>query len=171
VLIVVGVAVGQRRHLDQLGAAEPQHVLLFLALGVGDDDQRAVAARRRDHGQPDTGVARGALDHETAGLEVAALFGLQNHLPAGAILHRAAGVHELGLAEKGATGQRRRTLELDQRSVADGVDDIVADLHGFSALFCRWKVVEAGFADKAARLVRKTCSGSGGRRWQSRVGS
>ena len=33
-LVVVRIAVGQRRHLDELGAAEPQHVLLFLALGV-----------------------------------------------------------------------------------------------------------------------------------------
>src|SRR3954470_12708555 len=35
-LVVVGVGVGQGRNLDQLRAAEPQHVLLFLALGVWD---------------------------------------------------------------------------------------------------------------------------------------
>ena len=66
VLVVVGIAVGQRRHLDQLGAGEPQHVLLFLALGVGDDDQRAIAARVGDQREADAGVAGGALDHEPA---------------------------------------------------------------------------------------------------------
>ena len=133
VLVVVGIAVGQRRHLDQLGAAEPQHVLLFLALGVGDDDQRAIAARVGDQRQADAGVAGGALDHEPAGLELAALFGLQDHLAARPVLHRAAGIHELGLAEDGAAGRGRRPLELDQRRVADGLDDAVADLHGLFA--------------------------------------
>ena len=82
VLVIVGIAVGHRRHLDQLRAAQPQHVLLFLALGIGDDDQRAIAARIGDERKPDAGVARRALDHEPAGLELAALLGLQDHLRA-----------------------------------------------------------------------------------------
>ena len=96
----------------------------------GDDDQRAIAARVGDQRQADAGVAGGALDHEPAGLQVAALLGLQDHLAAGAVLDRAAGVHELGLAENGAAGRGRRAFELDQRRVADGFDDAVADLHG-----------------------------------------
>ena len=105
VLVIVRIGVGQRRHLDQLGAAQPQHVLLFLALRLRDDDQRAVAARIGDQREADAGVAGGALDHQPAGLEVAALLGLQDHLPAGAVLHRLPGVHELGLAEDGAAGR------------------------------------------------------------------
>ena len=129
VLVVVGIAVWQRRHLDQLGAAEPQRVLLLLALGVGDHDQRAIAARARDQREPDAGVAGGAFDHQAAGLELAAPLRLQDHLAGRAVLHRAAGIHELGLAEDRAAGRLGRPLELDQRRIADGFDDAVAGLH------------------------------------------
>ena len=95
----------------------------------GNDDERAVAARIGDQREADAGVAGGRLDHEPAGLELAALLGLQDHLAAGAVLHRLPGIHELGLAEDGAAGRLRGPLELDQRRVADGLDDAVADLH------------------------------------------
>ena len=131
-LIVVRVGVGRRRHLDQLGAAQPQHVLLFLALRLGDDDQRAVAARIGDERKADAGIAGGCLDDQAAGAQLAALFRLQDHLPAGAVLHRAARVHELGLAEDGAAGRLRGALQLDERRMADGFDNAVADLHARS---------------------------------------
>ena len=89
-LIIVRIAVGDGRHLDQLGAAQPQHVLLLLALRLRDHDQGAIAARVRHQRKPDAGIAGGALDHESARLDVAALLGLQDHLAPGAILHRLA---------------------------------------------------------------------------------
>ena len=64
--VVVRVLVGHRRHLDQLGAEQPQRVLLLLALGVGNDDHRAVAERLGDQRQADAGVAGGALDDDAA---------------------------------------------------------------------------------------------------------
>ncbi|MGY4469856.1 hypothetical protein ACVWWK_005565 [Bradyrhizobium sp. LB9.1b] len=39
------------------------------------------------------------------------------------------GFHELGLAQDGASGQFGSTLELDQRGVADGFDNVVFDGH------------------------------------------
>src|SRR5690606_37294323 len=67
--VVVGVGVGDRVHLDQLGAVEPDRVLLLLALGPGHHDGALVAQRLGDHGQADAGVARGALDDPPAGLQ------------------------------------------------------------------------------------------------------
>jgi hypothetical protein len=130
VLVAVRIAVGQLRHLDQLGAAQPQHVLLLLALRVRDHDDRAIAARARDHREPNAGVARGALDHKPAGLQVAALLRLEDHLLSGTILHRLAGVHELGLAVDLATRHLGQMPELDQGRVADGCDDVFVDGHG-----------------------------------------
>ena len=78
-LIVVRIGVGQRRHLDQFGAAQPQHVLLFLALGFRNHDQRAVTARAGDDRKTDSGIAGGRFDHEAAGPEFAALLGLEDH--------------------------------------------------------------------------------------------
>ena len=128
-LIIVRIGVGHGRHFDQLRAAQPQHVLLFLALRVRNDDDGAIAARIGDKREPDAGIAGGRLDHEAAGLEFAALLGFEDHLPAGAVLHRLARIHEFGFAEDGAAGQRGCALKLDQRRVADGFDDTVANLH------------------------------------------
>ena len=44
--VVVGVGIGHRRHFDEFGAAQPQRVLLFLALGFRDDDHGAKAQAR-----------------------------------------------------------------------------------------------------------------------------
>ena len=128
-LVIVGIGVGDRRHLDQLGAAQPQHVLLLLALRLRNDDQRAVAARIGDQRQPDAGITGSRLHHQAAGLEFAARLRFQDHLHARAVLHRAARIHEFGLAENGAARGPRGALELDQGRVADGLNDAVANLH------------------------------------------
>ena len=132
VLVIVRIAERQRRHLDQFGAEQAQHVFFFFALRLRNDDDGAIAARIGDQRQADAGVAGGRLDHQAAGSQLAALLGFQDHLPAGAILHRAARVHELGLAEDGAAGRLRRAVELDQRRMADCVNNAVADLHAGS---------------------------------------
>ena len=131
-LVIVRIGVRLGRHLDQLGAAQPQHVLLFLALRFRDHDQRAIAARVGDQREPDAGIAGGRLHHQAAGLELAALFRLQDHLTAGAVLHRAARIHELGLAQNGTAGRRRGSFQLDQGGVADGFNNAVANLHAQS---------------------------------------
>ncbi len=129
VLIVVRIAVGDRRHLHQIGAVQAQHVLLFLALRFGDDDQGAVAACIGDQCEPDPGIAGGALDHQTARPDVAAPLGLQDDLARRPVLDRLARIHELGLAENRAAGRCGGGLEQDQRRIADSLDGSVADLH------------------------------------------
>ena len=128
-LVVVRVGVGQSRHFHELRAAEPQHVLLFLTLRLRDHDDGAVAARVGDDGDTDAGVPGGAFDDQAAGLQFAAFLGFKDHLAAGAVLHRTAGIHELGLAEDRAPGFGRSARQLDQRSVTDGLHDSVAGLH------------------------------------------
>ena len=128
-LVVVGIGIGQGRHLDQLGAAQLQEVLLLLALRFRDHDQGTVAARARHDRKPDAGIAGGRFHHETARLELAALLRLQDHPFAGAVLDRLARIHELGLAENGASGQLRGELQLDQRGFADGFDNVDSNGH------------------------------------------
>ena len=50
--------------------------------------------------------------HQAAGAQLAAFLRFQDHLPARAILYRAARIHELGLAENGAAGRLGRALSL-----------------------------------------------------------
>ena len=115
--VVVRVLVRHGRHFAQLGAAQPQHVLLLLALRLRDHDHRAVAARIADQRKADAGVARGALDDHAAGLEHAALLGIEDDVERRAVLHRAAGVEKLGLAKHVATGRLGRSAQADERAV------------------------------------------------------
>jgi hypothetical protein len=124
-----GLENGQSRRLHQLGAAQPQEVLLLLALGLGDHDDGAIAAGARHDRKSDPGIARGRLDHQATRLQRAALLGLQDHPFAGAILHRLARIHEFGLAENGAAGQFGCALQFDQRRVADRLDDVFVECH------------------------------------------
>jgi hypothetical protein len=126
-LVVVRIAVGQRGHFDEFSAEQAQHVLLFLALRFRNNNDRPIAACGRDERKADAGVARRAFHNKAAGLQVAALLGLEDHLLAGAVLHRLARIHELRLAENGASGFFRGALQLDERRVADGFDDVVAN--------------------------------------------
>ena len=121
--VVVGIAVGHRRHLDHLGAEHAQRVLLLLALGVGNDDHGAQAERVAEHGEADAGVAGGALDDRAARPQPPARHRVRDDAERGAILDRRAGVHELGLAEDRAAGFLGGAAKLDQRRVADGGGD------------------------------------------------
>ena len=56
------------------------------------------------------------------GLSSALRLGVADDEQRRAVLHRLAGVHELGLAEDLAAGLFRRALQPDQRRVADRVD-------------------------------------------------
>ena len=162
VLVVVRIAVGQRRHLDELGATEPQRVLLFLALSFRNDDQGPVTSRIGDDRKTDPGIARGSFQDQAAGLQIAALLGFEDHLASRAVLHRLAGIHELGLAENGAAGLFGGPLQFDQRSVADCFDDVLVDVHCRKSCQsvatsgndprARLQKVEAGFASELIRL-------------------
>ena len=127
--VIVRVGVGHGRDEPQIGAAQQQHVLLFLALRLGHDDDGAVAARIADQREADAGIAGGALDDDAAGLQQAALLGVLDDVERGAILDRAAGVEELGLAEDRAAGRLGGAPQLDQRRVADRADKTVAYVH------------------------------------------
>jgi hypothetical protein len=67
--------------------------------------------------EADAGVARRALDHRAAGLQQPALLGVANDEERGAILHRAAGVEQLRLAENLAPVSRD-SREADEGRVA-----------------------------------------------------
>jgi len=120
--VVVGVGVGNRVDLDQLGAHQPDRVLLLLALGARDHDGGAIAERTADHGQTDAGVARGALDDPPARLQQAAPLGVADNPERGAVLNRLPRVQELRLAQNLASGGLAGALQPDERRVADQVE-------------------------------------------------
>src|SRR5262245_46910604 len=132
--IVVGVPIGHRRHLDQLSAEKAQRILLLLALGLRDDDHRLEAHGVGHHGEANAGVAGGAFDNGAAGTQRSLADRVLDDEEGGAVLHRLAGIHELGLAQDGAAGRLRGAAQLDQRRVADGGEDVLFDFHVVSAL-------------------------------------
>jgi len=111
--IVVAVAVGDGRDQQQF---RPQHLQLadfFLASILRHHDDALVPQGVGDQGQADAGIARGALDDHTAGLQLAGLLRRPNDTQGGTVLYRAARVHELGLAVDVATGQFRGLSQVE----------------------------------------------------------
>ena len=129
VYIVVGVAVRGGAHQVQVSAQQFQRVNLFLALGNGHDHRTAVSQGVGEQGQPDAGIARGALDDAPSRPQFTARLGGAYNAQGSAVLHRAAGVEKLGLAENGATGQLGDLLEVQQGSIADQLGDVRGRVH------------------------------------------
>ena len=129
VRVVVRVLVRHRGHQPHFGAGDAQRVDLLAALRLRHEDHRAIAAAGAEQGQPDPGVAGGALDDAAAGADQPASLGIQQQAQRGAVLDRAAGVEELGLAEDLAAGQRGGVAQAQQRRVADGGGEVGLDAH------------------------------------------
>ena len=146
--VIVGVGIGDRRHLDELRADQPQHVLLFLRLRVGDHDHAAEAERRRDHADADAGVAGGPLDDYAASPQLAARHSVLDDGERRAVLDRSAGIHELGLTENGAAGRLGSRPEPDQGCVADRFDD--GGAVGHDVLFLSIRLSDGAPPDKNA---------------------
>src|SRR3546814_455760 len=79
------------------------------------------------------------------------LLGVLDDGPGGAVLHRAAGVLELRLAEDLAAGLLRQLAQADEGGVADRADKTVADVHG------------SGFLAEVSGLRRRLRKGGGAR--------
>jgi hypothetical protein len=131
-LVVVRVAVRHRLDAQHLGAERLDHLVLLGRLIVGHHDHELVTARVADVSEPDAGIARRTLDDGAAGQEPPAALGVIDDGARSAVFHRAAGIHELGLAEDLAARQLAEMVEPDQRSVADCIGEAVADAHAVS---------------------------------------
>ena len=128
---MLGSGIGQGRNLDQLGAAQAQHVLLFLALRFRDDDGGAVSPRVGDQRQADARIAGGAFDDQAAGLQVAALFGLQDHVTGRTVLDGLSRVEKFSLAQDFTARRLGQFVEANKRRIPDGVHQAVLDVHVF----------------------------------------
>jgi hypothetical protein len=127
--VIARLLIGRRRNQAQIGADQAQVILLLLALGVGHHDDRAIAQRVADQGQTDAGVAGRALDDGAARLQPAGGDRVLDDGQRRAILDRSAGIEEFGLAQDLAAGRGRGARQTDERRVADGIDEAVADGH------------------------------------------
>ncbi len=129
---VVGVGVVRLhggRTDDDAGPVRGQHVPLVLADLVRADEDAVVALGLGDDGQPDAGVAAGGLDDGAARLEQAVPLGRLDHLDRDPVLHRATRVEVLDLGQDETLGAVGDRTELEQRGVADEVDERVHVLH------------------------------------------
>ena len=55
---------------------EPQHIFLFLALRIGNNDKSSIAAGVGDQSEPDAGIAGSTLDDKATRPDIAAFFRL-----------------------------------------------------------------------------------------------
>ncbi len=154
-VVVAGVLVRLLRDDDHFRAEGAQLLHLGRGLVVGDDDDDAIALGLADDREPDTGVARRALDDGRAGGELATGLGRLDDPEGRAVLHRTARVHELGLGQDFAAGELRQAPEAHQRGVADEMGDSVEAAHGDKI---------PGFAPRAEIPIARISGGAGGER-------
>ena len=128
--VVVGILVGHGGDFQEFRTAEPDHVLLLLALGIGYDDHRAVAEGVAHEGETNPGITGGALDNHAAGSQLPPLLGISDDGQGGSILDRTPRIQELGLAENFAAGLLGNLVQADQGRIADGFDEAIANIHG-----------------------------------------
>ncbi len=69
--------------------------------------------------QPDASIAGGAFDYRAVRRQLAALFGVADDCTRGSILHGAARIEKLRLAENLAAGFLAHAPQPDQRGVAN----------------------------------------------------
>jgi hypothetical protein len=117
------VRVDGRRGDDDLGAVRPEHRDLLLAHLVRHDEDAAVAAERRRHGEADAGVPRGRLDDGPARPEPAVALGGLDHREPDPVLHGPARVQVFELREELARHLATEPREPDDRRLADELED------------------------------------------------
>ncbi len=113
---IVDVEAPAKQHLGAIGARD-RHALAGQAFR--HHHQHAVALDRGDHRQGIAGVAAGGLDDGAAGLEQTLAFGARDHVFGDARLDRAGWIEEFELGVD--------TLDLEQRRVADRIEDAGGD--------------------------------------------
>src|SRR4029077_19736772 len=150
VLILVGIAVGNPRHLVNLRTRHLEQCVLLRRLVVGHHDDAAVAARVADVSQPDAGIARGALDHGAPRRERTKPLGLENDGAGSAVLDRATGVHELRLAEDLTAGLLADSLEQNRGCVPARPDEAADGAAGRAARSAHAETPAAGAPRGAA---------------------
>ena len=134
--IVVGMSVRHGVDLDQLGAEQPDRVLLFLALCSWDDDAGPVSESGADHGEANAGVAGGAFHDQAPRLQLTARLGVTDDAQSRPVLHRLSGIEELRLAQDLTSREFAGALQSDQGRFADGLDNRCCS-HA-KAPFCIW---------------------------------
>src|SRR5207245_8325856 len=115
-------------------------------------ENAAIAFDGRRDRQAHACVARRRFDDQPARLELSRALRRLNHRQADAILHRSAGIEELGLRVYGRADAARDLIDSDQGCPADRLEDVLVRLnvlrHSYPVApwWCRAGVGEAGAA-------------------------
>ena len=112
----------RRRRLDDLRAVDPQQPAALLGRVLGHHARERVALELRDHRERDAGVAARRLEQRAPGLELAGGLGRLDHRHRDAVLDRAGRVCALELRVDLDARLRCEARELDERRVADQVE-------------------------------------------------
>jgi len=78
-----------------------------------------IATHRGNHREGDAGISAGRFDQRVARLDLAALFGTQDHGQSRTIFHRAGWIISLQFAEDHISGVARHALKANERSATD----------------------------------------------------
>ena len=129
----------------EVRAQRPQQRPPLDAHRLGHGKRQRIALGRGHERQGDARVAAGRLNDVRVGRELARLLGRLDHRPANAVLYAAARVEELQLRQHRRAARRHDAVELDQRRVVRGANNIAICLsvrHAFT--FHCWGIGSLG---------------------------
>ncbi len=127
-LVVIRIGIWDGLHHLHLRAERAQQPLLLRRLVVGHHDHAAIPARVAKVRKPDAGVAGRTLDQRAARRQQPLALERVEDALGRAVLHRAARVQELRLAENLAARLVAERVETNERRVADGAGHAGANL-------------------------------------------
>ncbi len=114
---------------DDLGTVGLEHIDLFLAHLVRHGAYAAITAHRRHHGEPETGIAGGALDERRARLQQPGLLGTSDDIDGDAVLDRAGRVDALELGVDRGHARVRQAVQPNQGCVTYEINDAIVVVH------------------------------------------
>ena len=148
--IVLRIPIRHGGDFLEFGPAETEHVLFFLTLGFGNDDQGPVTTGISHQCQSNSCISSGPFDNQPSWFENSLLLRVQNDCLCSTVLDRTPGVHEFCLPQNRTTCLLRSPPETDQRRIADRLNQVFTNagrIH-FAVRFKRQ--VEAGLLLKAS---------------------
>ena len=140
-------------HDDHLRAVMLHELATLDRYAIGHDDARAVAAHRAYERQADALVAARRFDDDAVRADLAALFGLFDHLKSRTGLHRSAHVHAFELHQYLGGAGFGEAVKADEGRAPHGFQHIVVDHGRILVLACGIPLVAAA-ADRPQRAKR-----------------
>ena len=115
------------RRYNYLGPKSLKRMNLLIAHLIGHNEDALVALHRCGDSEPHACVSRSGFNDGSTGLDHALTLGVFDDRDADTVFDGSSRVEELNFGQNGRLNPLRDTTELHQRSIANGLEDVLRD--------------------------------------------